>query len=208
VHVFQGERPMAADNTSLGEFTLSGLPPAPRGVPKIEVAFDIDASGILNVSARDTATGRSQSLRITGSTRLPEAEKQRMIREAERYAEADRKRRDDADRLNAADSTCYQADRLLADFGDKLAANARSRVEAAVRETREALSKRDAALAAERAEALKKILQEAGAGLYAQTAAGPQARPDVGPAPGEARPTGAGPRGRVVDAEYRESKGP
>jgi molecular chaperone DnaK len=208
VHVFQGERPMAPDNTSLGEFTLGGLPPAPRGVPKIEVAFDIDASGILNVSARDTATGRSQSLRITGSTRLSETEKQRMIREAERYAEADRKRREDADRLNAADSTCYQADRLLADFGDKLSADVRSRIETAVREARAALTTRDAARATERAEALRKILQEAGAGLYAQTTAGPQARPDVGAATGEPRPTGAGPRGRVVDAEYREAKGP
>jgi molecular chaperone DnaK len=206
VHVFQGERPMAADNTSLGEFTLGGLPPAPRGVPKIEVTFDIDASGILGVSARDMATSKSQSIRITGSARLPEADKQRMIREAERYAEADRKRRDEADKLNAADSTCYQADRLLADFGDKLAADARSRIEAAVRETREALGKRDAALAAERAEALKKVLQEAGAGLYSQAATGPRPRPDVGAASGEARPTGAGPRGRVVDAEYREAQ--
>ncbi len=206
VHVFQGERPMTADNTSLGEFTLGGLPPAPRGIPKIEVTFDIDASGILNVAARDMATGGSQSIRITGSARLPEEEKQRMIREAERYAEADRKRREEAAKLNAADSTCYQADRLLADFGDRLAADTRTRVETAIRETREALGKRDAALAAERAEALKKVLQEAGAGLYAQAGAGPAPRPDVGTPSGEARPTGTGPRGRVVDAEYREAK--
>jgi molecular chaperone DnaK len=206
VHVFQGERPMASDDTSLGEFTLGGLPPAPRGVPKIDVTFDIDASGILDVSAKDMATGKSQSIRITGSTRLPREEKQRMVAEAERYAEADRKRREEADKLNAADSTCYQAERLLADFGDKLAADARNRVEAGLRETREALAKHDAALATDRAEALKRLLQEAGAGLYAQAAPTAPPRPPVGAATGEAQPTGAGGRGRVVDAEYKEAK--
>lgn len=208
VHVFQGERPMAADNTSLGEFTLDGLPPAPRGVPRIEVTFDIDASGILNVSARDLATGKSRAIRITGSTRLPEEEKQRMIKEAERYAEEDRKRREAADRLNAADSVSYQAERTLADFGTKLPDDLRTRIEAALRETREAIARRDAALASERAEALKTVLQEAGKLLYAQAPPGePTPRPDVGAPTGEARPTGAGPGGRVVDAEYREARG-
>jgi molecular chaperone DnaK len=197
---------MASDNTSLGEFTLGGLPPAPRGVPKIDVTFDIDASGILDVSARDMATSKSQSLRISGSTRLPPDEKQRMIAEAERYAEADRKRRDEADKLNAADSTCYQGERLLADFGDKLAADLRSRLETALRETREALGKRDASLATDRADALKRLLQEAGAGLYAQAAPTAPPRPGVDAAAGEARPTGAGPRGRVVDADYKEAR--
>lgn len=207
IHVFQGERPMAADNTSLGEFNLSGLPPAPRGVPKIEVTFDIDASGILNVAAKDTATGKSQSIRITGSTRLSEDEKRRMIQEAERYAEADKKRREEADKLNAADSVCYQAEKLLADFGEKLAADQKSTVESALRDTREAVSKRDVALATERSEVLKKILQEVGATLYAETRqAPPEARPDAGAPSGEARPTGSGPRGRVVEAEYQESK--
>jgi molecular chaperone DnaK len=121
VHVFQGERPMAPDNTSLGEFNLDGLPPAPRGVPKIEVTFDIDADGVLNVAAKDMASQRSRSIRITGSTRLPEAEKARMVEEARRYAEQDKKRREEAEKLNSADSTCYQAERTLADFGSKLA---------------------------------------------------------------------------------------
>ncbi|HSG94293.1 MAG TPA: Hsp70 family protein, partial [Afifellaceae bacterium] len=110
VHVFQGERPMAADNTSLGQFNLDGLPPAPRGVPKIEVAFDIDADGILNVAAKDQASGKSQSIRITGSTRLPEADKERMIRQAEEFAEQDKRRREEAEKLNTADSVCYQAE--------------------------------------------------------------------------------------------------
>jgi molecular chaperone DnaK len=203
IHVFQGERPMAADNTGLGEFNLSGLPPAPRGVPKIEVTFDIDSSGILSVSAKDTATGKSQSIRITGSTRLPEADKRRMVEEAERYAEADKKRREEAEKLNAADSVAYQAEKLLADFGDKLSAEQKSKIEAAAREIREAISKRDAALATERSEALKRLLQEAGAALYSE-ASQAQPRPEAGAPSGEARPTGPGPRGRVVEAEYKE----
>jgi molecular chaperone DnaK len=205
IHVYQGERPMAADNTSLGEFALTGLPPAPRGVPKIQVAFDIDASGILDVTAQDTATGKSRSIRITGSTRLADDEKRRMVAEAERYAADDRRRREEAEQLNAADATCYQAERTLAEFGEKLPEDLRRRCEAALRETREALGRRDAAGATPRAEALKRLLQEAGAGLYAQAAQpGPRPRPDVGTA-GEPRPTGPEPRSRVVDAEYKEA---
>jgi molecular chaperone DnaK len=208
IHVFQGERPMAADNTSLGEFNLGGLPPAPRGVPKIEVTFDIDASGILDVSAKDTATGRSQSIRISGSTRLPEAEKQRMMKEAERYAEEDRRRKEDAERLNDADSTAYHAERMLAELAEKLGDETKRRLETGMREVREAVSKRDARLAAERAEALKKDLRDAGAALYAQASSTAQAGATVPPpstGPAEARPTG-GPRGKVVDAEYQEKK--
>jgi molecular chaperone DnaK len=207
IHVFQGERPMASDNTSLGEFVLGGLPPAPRGIPKIEVTFDIDASGILSVAAKDTASGKSQSIRITGSTRLAEDDKQRMIAEAERYAEADRKRRDEAEKLNAADATCYQAERTLADFGEKLTGDLRQRLEAALRDTREALTRRDATLATERAEALKRVLQDAGSALYAQTTqAEPQPQSNVGAGSAEARPSGAGPHGRVVDAEYKATR--
>jgi len=208
VHVFQGERPMAHDNTGLGEFNLDGLAPAPRGMPKIEVTFDIDANGILSVTARDTATGKSQSIRISGSTRLPEAEKQRMIKDAERYAEEDKQRREQAEKLNAAESTCYQAERMLADFSDKITAELKGRIEAALRETRTALAQRDAKLATERSEALQKLMKEAGAVIYAQTPeAGIYAEtPAPGAPPGEARPSGSGPRGRVVDAEYQETK--
>jgi len=207
VHVFQGERPMAPDNTSLGQFNLDGLPPAPRGVPKIDVQFDIDADGILNVVAKDMASQRSQSIRITGSTRLPDAEKQRMIDQAQQYAEQDKKRREEAEKLNGADSMCYQAERTLADFGAKLSDDLRRRIETALRETREAVGKRDAALASQKSDALKIVLQEAGQTLYAQAPQpSPQPRPDVGAPTGEARPSGpAG--GRVVDAEYREAGG-
>jgi molecular chaperone DnaK len=202
IHVFQGERPMSRDNTSLGEFNLEGLPPAPRGIPKIEVTFDIDSNGILAASAKDVATGKSQSIRITGSTRLADADKQRMIDEAKRYAEEDRKRRETAEKLNEADSVLYQAERLLAEHGEKLAQEVRSRIETALREGRAALASRDAALAAQRSDALKGLLQEAGKALYAQAAAsaGPQTA-----APSEATAAGA-PSGRVVDAEFRETK--
>ncbi|HWP48459.1 MAG TPA: molecular chaperone DnaK [Candidatus Limnocylindrales bacterium] len=206
IHIFQGERPMAADNISLGQFTLDGLPPAPRGIPKIEVTFDIDSNGILSVSAVDMATKKSQSIRITGSTRLPEAEKQRMIQEAERYAEEDRRRREEAEKLNMADSICYQAEKMLADFGDKLSVELRSKIEASLRETREAYSKRDASLAAQRSATLQSLLQEAGKTLYGQTSSSTQSGSQTGSSTstpqGEAWPGGSGPHGRVVDAEY------
>ena len=195
IHVFQGERPMSADNTSLGEFNLDGLAPAPRGMPKIEVTFDIDSNGILNVAARDTATGRAQSIRISGSTRLAEDVKKRMVEEAERYAEADKKRREDADALNAADSMCYQAEKTLADFGDKLTDELKGRIEAARRETRDAIAKKDAALAKEKTERLGALLREAGAVIYAQ-------QPGAGVYRETKVPSGA----RVVDADYRETR--
>ncbi len=164
--------------------------------------------GILNASAKDMASLRSQSIRITGSTRLPEAEKKRMIDQAQKYADQDKKRREEAEKLNVADSVCYQAERMLADFGSKLSDDMRRRVETALREAREALSKRDVLLASQKADALKVVLQEAGQTLYAQTPQpGPQPRPDMGAPTGEARPTGSGPSGRVVDAEYREAGG-
>ena len=213
IHVFQGERPMSADNTSLGEFNLDGLPPAPRGVPKIEVTFDIDASGILNVTAKDTATGKSQSIRISGSTRLADADKARMIREAEQYAEADKKRREDVDKLNDADAACYQAEKMLADFSDKLTDDLKGRIQTAMRETKEAFARKDAAAASEKAAALKKLLKEAGAVIYSQTTtgSGPYAEtrfsgdtPPTHESGGEARPSGSGPRGKVVDAEFKD----
>lgn len=219
VHVFQGERPMAADNTSLGQLNLDGLPPAPRGVPKIEVSFDIDSNGILSVSAKDMASGKSQSISITGSTRLSENEKKRMVEDADRYADADKKRREDAEKLNAADSTCYEAEKLLANFADKLTDDLKKRIETALRETKEVLLKKEVSLATERAEALKKVLREAGAVLYSQTGqankGGPYAEtrwegteppPNVGTSTNEPRAGASGTHGKVVDAEYKENK--
>ncbi len=193
---------MAADNTSLGQFNLDGIPPAPRGVPKIDVTFDIDTNGILDVTARDTATGRAQSIRITGSTRLANDEKERMIKDAERYAEEDRRRRQDAETLNNADAVCYQAERALADFADKLAGDLCQRIEAALRDTKEAVSARDVDQAKVRAERLKTVLQEAGSTLYAGATA-PQAPPPP-PGPEQARPAGEATGRRVVNAQYEE----
>ncbi len=208
IHVYQGERPMAADNTSLGEFNLDGIPPAPRGVPKIEVTFDIDANGILNVTAEDQASGRSQSITITGSTRLAEDEKERMVNEAEQFAEQDKQRREQADELNEADSICYQGERMLAEFGDKLNDEMKQRIEQGIRETREAIAQHDAELAKQRADTLAELLKEAGTVIYAQTpgASGPykHVKTETSPAAG-ARPSGSGPRGRVVDADYEET---
>jgi molecular chaperone DnaK len=176
-------------------------------VPKIDVTFDIDANGILNVAAQDLATGRSQSIRIAGSTRLPREEKERMVQEAERYAEQVKKRREEAEKLNDADSICYQAEKTLADYGSKIPEDLHKRIDSAVSETRDAVKKRDAALAAERAEKLKTILQEVGKKLYEEAASkGPRPPPDVGAKSGEARPSGSGPRGRVVEAEFKETK--
>ncbi len=210
IHVYQGERPMASDNTSLGEFNLDGIPPAPRSIPKIDVTFDIDANGILNVTARDQASGKTQSITISGSTRLPEEEKQRMVREAEQFAEQDKQRREQAERLNEADSICYQGEKMLADFGDKLTAEMQQRIEQGMRETREALAQKDPDLAKQRADALAEVLKEAGTIIYSQSseATGPYRHVKTGttPSPGEPRPSGSGPRGRVVDADYEESR--
>ena len=208
IHVYQGERPMADDNTSLGEFNLDGIPPAARGVPKIDVTFDIDANGILNVTASDQASGRSQSISITGSTRLPENEKERMVREAEQFAEQDRQRREQADTLNEADATCYQAEKMLADFGDKLSDEVIQRIEQGLRDTRAALAQHDAALAKERAAKLAEALKHAGSEMYAATGASDAyktVKTGTATPSGEPRPSGAGPRGRVVDADYEET---
>lgn len=203
VHVFQGERPFAADNTSLGEFNLEGIIPAPRGLPKIEVTFDIDSNGILDVTAKDTATGKSQSIRISGSTRLSSSEKERMVKEAEKFAEQDKKRRDEIEKLNSADSLCYQAEKMLADFSDKIDDELKKRINSAINETKEAIKLKNPDLAFEKSEKLKEVLQEVGKKVYAQSAAQSQTpRPNVESPGGQAQP-GSAPGGRVVDAEFK-----
>jgi len=189
---------------------LSGLAPAPRGIPKVDVTFDIDANGILNVTAKDQASGKSQSISITGSTRLSEDEKKRMVSDAEKYAEADKQRREQAEKLNAADAMCYQAEKMLADFGDKLTDEIKQRINNALRDTREAMEKHDPEQATQRAEALGKILKEAGVSVYAQTPGAEKVyretrAPGMNESASEPRPTGSGPQGRVVDAEFKET---
>ena len=139
IHVLQGERPMAADNMTLGRFRLEGIPPAPRGIPQIEVSFDIDANGILNVSAQDKATGRQQQITITASTNLSKADVERMVREAEQHAEEDRRRRELAETRNQADNLAYQMEKTLRDLGDKVNASDRQAIENKIRAVREAI---------------------------------------------------------------------
>jgi molecular chaperone DnaK len=207
IHVFQGERPMSSDNISLGEFNLDGLVPAPRGVPKIDVTFDIDANGILNVTAKDQATGKSQSITISGSTRLSEDEKERMVKDAEKFAEADKKRREQADKLNEADATCYQAEKMLADFSDKLTEELRGKIQQAMNDTREAINKKDADLAAEKSEALAAVLKEAGVVIYSQQPdAGVYKERKVNSAAGGSQASAGSPHEKVVDADYEENK--
>jgi len=204
IHVFQGERPMSSDNTGLGEFNLEGLVPAPRGIPKVDVTFDIDANGILNVTAKDQATEKSQSITISGSTRLSEAEKERMVKDAEQYAEADKQRREEADKLNEADAVCYQAEKLLADFSDKLTDEMRNKLQTSMHETREAISKHDARSATEKAEKLTQLVKEAGVIVYSQQpGAGVYKERKVDDIPAGQSSTAN--HENVVDADYEEA---
>jgi molecular chaperone DnaK len=196
VHVLQGERPMAAQNKSLGRFHLMGIPPAPRGVPQIEVTFDIDVNGIVNVSAKDLGTGKSQSITITGSTNLSEDEIQRMIKEAEKYAEEDRKRREEVEIRNNADSMLYQAEKLLKEHRDKADPNQVQELEKAMEELRKALEGQDTALIKSKTEALS-------GPLYALTTAMYQQQAQAGQQPGGgAAGQGKDGQDKTVDADY------
>lgn len=204
VHVVQGERPMAADNTSLGQFNLDGLLPAPRGIPKIDVTFDIDASGILNATAKDVATGKSQSIKITASTRLSNEEKERMVKEAEKYADEDKIRKEKADKLNMADSICYEAEKLLAEYGDKLDSDLRSKIESKLKETKEAVQGGDHESASKRSEELKEVIKQAGTAIYSQSQGAGATTAQNSSSSQEQK--GDVPYERVVDADFRESK--
>ena len=195
IHVVQGERPMAADNKTLGRFILDGIPPAPRGIPQIEVAFDIDADGILNVSAQDKATGREQSIRITASSGLSKEEVQHMIKDAERFAAEDRKRKEEAEARNAADSAVYVAEKTLREQGEKAPAHVRSDVESKVSALRTALQGKDVAEIRRRTQELGMAVQQIGASMYEQ--AGP-----TPPPPGEEKKPPEG--GETVEGEFRE----
>ncbi len=196
IHVLQGERPLAQDNKSLGRFILDGIIPAPRGVPQIEVTFDIDANGILHVSARDKATGREQKMIIQPSTGLTKEEIERMKREAELYAEEDRRRREEIELRNQADNLAYTAEKTLREVGEKIPAHIRSGIEEQVRRVREALSGQDMTAVRRAMDELAYALQQAGAAIYGQQAGvGQEQRP-----PQE----GKGPEGGAVEGEFRE----
>jgi molecular chaperone DnaK len=199
IHVLQGEREMARDNKSLAHFRLEGIAPAPRGIPQIEVTFDIDANGILNVSARDRATGREQAVTITPSSGLSKDDVERMVREAELHAQEDKRHREEIEQRNHADSLAYQAERTLRDFGEKISASLRSDVESKVQAVRDALSANDSQLLSRATEDLERTMQRIGQEVYGQAGAaagtGPGARPSEGPRPGESN---------TVEGEFRE----
>jgi len=186
IHVVQGERPMAADNKSLGRFILDGIPPAPRGIPQIEVTFDIDADGILNVSAQDKATGREQHITITASSGLSKEEVERMIREAERSAAEDRKRKEEVELRNNADALIYSTEKLLREQGEKVPGHVKSDIEAKVNVLRTALQGKDVDDIRRKMSDLQIAVQQAGASMYEQ--AGPTPPPpggeEGGPSPG------------------------
>jgi molecular chaperone DnaK len=205
VHVLQGERAMAADNVSLGTFNLVDLPPAPRGVPQIEVTFDIDANGILNVTAKDLGTGKQAKITITASTKLSKEEKERMVRDAEQFSEQDKKKREEVELRNNADSLIYTAERTKKDLTGKLTQEQNNKIDAAVTALKDALASNDLAQVKTKSEELQKTLQDVGTVIYQQAAA-EQAKQQAqaGQQQGQAsqEPSEAGPSGdKVVDSE-------
>jgi molecular chaperone DnaK len=203
IHVLQGERPMAGDNMTLGRFRLDGIPPAPRGLPQIEVSFDIDANGILNVTARDKATGREQKVTITASTNLAKNDVERMVQEAKRHEADDRKRKETADARNQGDSLAYQAEKALRDLGDKVPAGDRQKIEAKVAELREALKGEDAARIKRLTEEVQQASYALSQQMYAQQGTGPTEPPSGGGTGGETG--GETPQGDVIEGEFREA---
>ena len=200
IKVYQGERPMAADNMLLGQFRLDGIPPAPRGIPQIEVSFDIDANGILNVTALDKATGRKQNITITASTNLDQKEIDRMIKEAEAHKAEDARRREVADLRNQADNLAHQIEKSLRDLGSKVDGSLRGDLEAKINDVRDAIKTDDANRIRRAMEALQQASMKLGEAMYtAPTGSGPQTGPG---ATGQAPPSGPE---DVVEGEFTEA---
>jgi len=201
VHVLQGERPLARDNRTLGRFHLVGLPPAPRGVPQIEVTFDIDANGIVNVQAKDLGTGKEQKITITASSGLSKDEVERMMREAESHADEDKKRRDEIETRNRADQAVYGAERMIKDTGDKLSSSDKAAIESAIESVKKAAEGTDAGELQRALDQLTSVQHKAAEALYRQQASsgGEGAAGPSGPSGGA--PGGEAPKGDVIDAE-------
>ncbi|MEV4388534.1 molecular chaperone DnaK [Micromonospora sp. NPDC049580] len=208
IQVFQGEREIAAYNKKLGTFELTGLPPAPRGVPQIEVAFDIDANGIVNVHAKDLGTGKEQKMTITGGSSLPKDDIERMRRDAEEHAEEDKRRRDDAETRNVAEALQWQTEKFLAESGDKLPSENREQLNEALGELRGALGGQDIEKIKSAHEKLAQVSQQAGSLLYSQQAEqGQQPGGEAGPGATGPQAGAAGGADDVVDAEIVDEDG-
>ncbi|KAK3228330.1 hypothetical protein Dsin_008192 [Dipteronia sinensis] len=210
INVLQGEREFVRDNKSVGSFRLDGIPPAPRGVPQIEVKFDIDANGILSVTAIDKGTGKKQDITITGASTLPSDEVERMVNEAERFAKEDKEKRDAIDTKNQADSVVYQTEKQLKELGEKVPAPVKEKVEAKLKELKDAIAEGSTQVIKDAMAALNQEVMQIGQSLYNQPGAGPT--PGAGPAPGaETGPSGPsdsskGPEDDVIDADFTDSK--
>ena len=202
IHVLQGERAMAKDNISLGSFNLEGIPPAPRGVPQIEVTFDINADGVLNVSAKDLGTGKEMSIKIQASTKLSDTDKDRMVREAEEYAEADKQLKEEIETKNQADTLVYSTEKMLGELGDKIPADIKGKIQTSLEALKTAQKDGSIADIKAKMEDLQKVSQEAGEAIYkqsaeAQQAAGGAQTPPPGPEPQQDQGK------KTVDADYR-----
>ncbi len=204
IHVVQGERPMVADNTSLGQFNLVGIPPAPRGVPQIEVTFDIDANGILNVTAKDLGTGKEQKITITASTKLSKSEIDRMVSEAEKHAEEDVKRKEEVEVKNNAESLIYATEKTLSEYGEKLPKEQKDSIQEKVKELKEVSGKDDIEEIKKKTDELSKAVQQVGATIYQQAqAAQQQYQQKNSGAESKEEKTGKKHKDeKVVDAEY------
>ena len=204
IHVLQGERAMAADNKTIGRFHLDGIPPAPRGVPQIEVTFDIDANGIINVSAKDKGTGKEQKIRIEASSGLSEEEIQKMKADAEANAEADKKAREKAEKINGADAMIFQTESQLKEFGDKLSADKKAPIESSLEELKKAHESKDIALIDAAMEKINAAWKAASEEIYKAQ----QESQSAGPQPGaeESAANGEGTQDDVQDVDFEEVK--
>jgi len=204
IHILQGERPMAAQNKSLGRFHLDGVPPAPRGVPQIEVTFDIDANGILHVSAKDKGTGKEQSIRIEASSGLSDEEIHKMKQEAEANADADKKVKEEADKLNQADNLVFQTEKQLKEYGEKLPEDKKAAIEKAAADLKEAHQKKDFAGIDTHMEALNAMWQEASQEMYKGQEGQPGADPNGAQDPNAGEQAGG--QDEVTDVDFEEVK--
>jgi molecular chaperone DnaK len=199
IHVLQGERAMAKDNISLGSFNLEGIPPAPRGVPQIEVTFDINADGVLNVSAKDKGTGKQMSITIQAANKLSDTEKEEMMRQAEQYADADQRLREEAETRNEADALIYSTEKMLGELEDKISTELKSKIQAKLEVLKNSIKEGSIADIRQGIEELQQVVQEAGASIYQQAASAQQAGAET-PPPGP-RQQDAGKK--TVDADYK-----
>ena len=206
IHVLQGERPMAADNSTLGRFQLVGIPPAPRGIPQIEVTFDIDANGIINVSAKDMGTGKEQRITITAPNKLSKDEIDKKVKEAEQHAEEDKKRQEEIEIRNNADSMIYTSEKTLEELADKVDADKKSKIEDLVKELRDLISGQNLDAIKTKTDELTKVVQEVGAAIYQEAQqAQAQQKAQNGAQESQSETTGKD-NDETIDADYEVKK--